>query len=112
MASNVDSGLRFSAADILRIVGGATDLAQTLRPDQKVVFVTPGSGNIVLTLPPPAECPWQFMYVESIANDSGTVTVKSTEATPLVNAVLTTTGDQVLVLSNGVQWKTLIDITT
>lgn len=91
------------------------DVAFTLTPLQKHVEIQAGSSKtFAITLPPAALTKGVpiSLYLASPASGSS-ITVKAPTGTPAcVSDAMTAAGDQLVLMSNGIRYLTLVNITT
>jgi hypothetical protein len=96
----------------------ATDLTYQMKPGDQVVVVglhTVADGSVILTLPSVAECVGKFYYIIiPDVNNPGTtgdcsLYVKETGAELTTNGDMDADGDYILLYSDGIQWRTIVD---
>jgi hypothetical protein len=114
-----DSILRITSADYDATTPGrlsATDDTGVvkIRPYERTVYFTTAtaSGTIEARMPDAGLCAGKIfhLYCVSVAN-SKTVTVKDASGYVTIGA-MTTTADEMLLYSNGLVWRAIIDVTT
>jgi NADPH-dependent ferric siderophore reductase len=102
----VDSGGDTAIKAIVCTDGGATQL---LLEEQYVTCTAPDGTTHTITLPAVATCMGRIYSIFCTSNDTGTVTIASDG---LSDVVLTTTSDNLIVLSDGVRFHVLLEVST
>ena len=103
-----------SSNKIKKLVGVAAGLSDTLKVYEQTVIVVATAGSVTITLPNVTEAMGNIysIYCTDLTSPA-TVTVQDqNESLGWSDLSLTADNDNVLLYSDGVAWKKLIDVTT